>query len=141
MEAVGSGASVVAFIGLAAQSAKSLYELFSAFKDGPEAVQRAATNIYLFQSVLDQLSRSRAFAEGTPEVIVAVQEHVKKCNDEIDSITAKLKDLKISDHEKRSGILWKRVKFAFKEKGLGQMSDIIEYHTNLLTLRLNTVQR
>lgn len=141
MEAVGGGASVLAFVGLAAQSAKTLYELFSALKDAPQDVERVATHVHQFQSVLGQLSQSRAFSESAPEVTRDVGQHVKICNDEIEAISAKLKGLRISDHEKQSGIFWKRVKYAFKEKSLRQMGNIIGRHTNLLTLRLSTIHR
>lgn len=50
MEVVGGGLSVLTFIGLAAQSAKTRYELFSAFKDDPQEVERVATHVPIYSS-------------------------------------------------------------------------------------------
>lgn len=140
MDAVGGGANVIAFLTLAAQTAKLTYEFISAFKNAPKDVEQTAKDIQIFQSVVDDLCRSRSFQEGTSEVKAKVERHVETCHAEIGAMLVTLKGLKISSHEKCLKSVWRRIKFAFKEKSFDEISEIIQRHTTLLILTLNTLQ-
>ncbi len=138
MDAIGGGASVLAFVGLALQSAKTLHDFLSSIKDGPQDVQQAANGLRQFQSTLEQLSQCSAFCQPEGD---AARDYVKTCRSDVQDFAGKLARLQFSDDEKRSGRYWKKIKIAFNEKGLARMSAVIEKHTMSLTLQLAALQR
>jgi|SRR3569833_1306463 len=136
MEAVGAGASVLAFIGIALQSAKFIHDVFSAVKDGPENVKRAAYNVEQLQLTLERLSRCRAIDSD-----VATRDQVSKCTSDMETIAQKLQKLAVSETEKRSGRLWKRLRAAYSDNDLSKISVVVRDHTSALHISLSILQR
>lgn len=138
MDAVSGGASVLTFVGLAVQSAKTLYEFLSALKDGPQTVEQAVHSLQRFQSTLQQLAGCRALREIP---IGAAHDDIKSCSDDMQGFANKLAGLRISQDERRTGRYWKKCKMALNEKSLARMNVVLAAHASALTLRLSALQR
>lgn len=63
MEAVGVGASVIAFITLGLKCAKSAHEILSSAKGGSDHVARVERDVQGLLSTLERLARCRVIAE------------------------------------------------------------------------------
>jgi hypothetical protein len=137
MDAVSAGASVVAFLGLALQSAKTLHDVLSAVQDGPKQVHRAADALQRFQSTLQQLADCRMFCQ---QGSLSDRDSIRACSDHMKRYADKLVGLKISDDERRAGRYWKKMKTAFSDKTDRMSGEITEY-ASTLSLRLSTLQR
>ena len=138
MDGISAAASVLGILDVALRSAKFLHDLLLAVKDGPKDVERAVFALGQFQYALQQLSQCPAFSTAGSAPAV---EYIKTCSDDVNRFADKLGKLVISDSDKRSGRIWKKVKIAFNEKTLAQVCDAIGHHTSSLLLQLSTYQR
>jgi len=134
MEAVGAGASVIAFAGLALQSVKTIVELFSAIKDGPKSILDARHDVIQLQGVLERLSRF----EGDDE---ALGNLLKRCSTDVSDFAGKVKKLSIFPGDRQRVRLWKHCCTVFSEKDLEKLRATIAGHIGALSLRLGIVHR
>jgi hypothetical protein len=137
MEAVGVGASVLAFVTLGLQSAKAILEILSSVKDGRENVDRPEKDITGLQLTLERLARCRIIAERPDEALAA---KIKSCADDMTSFAEKLKKLLSHDGSAFAG-QWKKIKLFLNEKDLAKMSAVVVGHTAGLNLYLKVLER
>ncbi|KAK8057368.1 ankyrin repeat-containing domain protein [Apiospora saccharicola] len=130
-EALGLGANVVAFVVVAAQLAKKTHETFSAIKDGPEIVQRVASQVNQVYWILEGLKKHRAALEDP-----ALAGHLQICFNEISSAAALIEKLQLSPAERRGGRLWKRLRTFLNEKDLERLNAQLTGIATTLTLRM-----
>ncbi|MCJ1314314.1 hypothetical protein MMC25_007995 [Agyrium rufum] len=116
MDPLSSGASVLAFLGLALKSAKAIHYVLSTVKDGPSFVQSLVDKVAQLQSVLE-----------------------RKCIADITGFESKLLGLKIGDGSRRRDKLWKRLKAVFSEQDLELMRDVVRAHMVTLNVWLGLV--
>jgi len=138
MEAIGVGASVLAFLTLGLSSTKVVYELISSIKDGGMHVKQIKGEIQGLQLTLERLSRCRHIAELRDEALAA---RIKACDDDMKVYATKLRELAVSGTESRLGKQWKKVKIALSDKDLTRMSAVVVGHTTALSLYLNATER
>ncbi len=139
MEVIGGGASVIAFITLAIQPAKTISSLVAGIKDAPDNVRRTASTVLMLQRALEQLAQCRqmsgaAFPEG-------IEAQIKICSDDLAGFASTLGKLRILDTDGRSRQAWKRVRTMFDEKELDRMTHIMAAHSSILSLSLQSTQR
>lgn len=141
MDPVSSGASVIAFLGLALHCTKTLINFIGSIKDGPENVKRAMKMVLHLQDSLNQLSRQRVVLEATDKE--AVEARLKNCSDELQALVSKLRKLHYLDTGKgsRSRRLWRRVRTAFSEKDIEDLTNVVDAHSSILGLWLQSNQR
>lgn len=140
MEAVASGASVLAFIAIALKSTKAVYQIVSGIKDGPAQVQRLASTLQGLLGTLEQLSKSKAFTESDSGLdLVEIEWLVKRCSEDMISFDGKLKRLGTSS-TRGLGNVWKKVKIVLQEKDLEHMWTVVQGHFDILGARLSLFQ-
>ncbi|KAK3942476.1 hypothetical protein QBC46DRAFT_447683 [Diplogelasinospora grovesii] len=137
MEAIGAGASVLAFLGFGIQCAQIICSVLSPIEDAPRNVSQAARDVANLRSVLEQLSACRALNVPADD---ALREHVRTCADDLGKFAAELQKLTISDSEKRLRRYWKKIKAVLNEKDIARWSSVVNGHTAALNLRLSTLQ-
>lgn len=139
MEAVGFGASILTFVAAAVSVSKSIHDILSAIKDGPEIIGSLNGEISQLEAILQRLLQvASSIAEPTdrPEL-----EHlVKRCKDDLVGFEAKLRQLDVSGADGRRGRLWRKLKICLEEKDLDQIRHVVRWHIHLLTLHLVIVQ-
>ncbi|KAJ4003985.1 hypothetical protein NW752_010929 [Fusarium irregulare] len=139
MEAVGFGASVLTFVAAAVSVSKSIHDILSAIKDGPEIIGFLNSEISQLEAILQRLLQvASSIAEPTdrPEL-----EHlVKRCKDDLVGFEVKLRQLDVSGADGRRGRLWRKLKICLEEKDLAQIRHVVRWHVHLLTLHLVIVQ-
>ncbi|RFN43296.1 hypothetical protein FIE12Z_12486 [Fusarium flagelliforme] len=139
MEAVGFGASLLTFVGAAVTVSKSIHEILSAIKDGPETIGFLNNEIFQLKGILQRLLQvyvSTAGLSDRPEL-----EHlVQKCKDDLVGFEARLRQLDVSGADGRRGRLWRKLKICLEEKDLDQIRHVVRWHVHLLTLHLVIVQ-
>lgn len=135
---VSTGASVLAFVLLGLKSVKVAHEILSNFKDGPENVKIARTDVENLRLVLERLSNCRLLDRSGNEALRAA---VDACLEDIQSFAKKLKQLVPEANSSRRSIYQKRFIAAWKEKTLSKICVRLAYHTNNLNLHLNVLQR
>lgn len=95
MEAIGSGASLLAFITLALQSPKHVYKTVSSIRDGPKEVQNLASALADLQNALQQLSDARILGQqNTPRGPSELGRLVGECKSVADECGRKLSKCK-----------------------------------------------
>src|SRR5690349_5074849 len=99
MDAISGGASVLAFITLAIQSAKTISVVLAGIKDSPDNVRRTANTVSMLQWALEQLAQSQqtsgaAFPRG-------IEDQVKTCSDNLAAFVSKLGKLQALDTDGR----------------------------------------
>ncbi|KAI0840332.1 ankyrin [Hypoxylon sp. FL0890] len=134
MEAIGTGANVLAFVLLALKSAKTAYETLSAIKDGPQIIRQAANTINQLHWILENLKHSHAAAED-----VGLLGHLRICCDELELAASHVGKLQISPTERQSGRLWRRLKSFLSEKDLERLNTRLMGHVTTLNLRLQGI--
>lgn len=134
MEAIGGGASVLAFVLLGLKSAKIIYELLNPGDDG----KTIARDVRGLQSTLERLARCRVLAERPDE---ALEAKIVACANDMESFAKKLSKLAILDNDGRLRIQWKKVKTFLSEKDMAKMRAIVVGHTAGLNLHLQALER
>ncbi|KAJ3540684.1 hypothetical protein NM208_g4949 [Fusarium decemcellulare] len=139
MDPVSAGASVVTFITLAFSVTKTIHNVLSSIKDGPQVVQYLKDEVAQLQSILGRISEiSHDSTHGNDATELGGL--VQKCVNDMTSFDSKLRRLDISGADGRSGRLWRRLKNCFTERDLEQMRQVVRGHVQLLTVRLTLVQ-
>ncbi|OIW25928.1 hypothetical protein CONLIGDRAFT_717590 [Coniochaeta ligniaria NRRL 30616] len=135
MEALGVGASVLAFVIVGLQSAKTIHDILASVKDGSETVDRAEADIMSLQSTLERLASCRIIAERPDEALAA---KVKSCADDMTRYAEKLKKL-VTDDGSGLSRQWRKIKVFLNEKDLAKISAVVVGHTAGLNLHLNVL--
>ena len=132
-------ASILTVLTVAFSLTKSINEALAAAKDGPEIIQFLKGDTSQLQSVLQKLLQISLTSISDPERLELIG-LVKKCEDDLASLNAKLSHLDISGCGGRMGRLWGRLKLSLKERDLHQIRHVIQGHVQILTLRLGLIQ-
>ncbi|RSL88876.1 hypothetical protein CDV31_015971 [Fusarium ambrosium] len=136
MDPLSAGASVITFLGLAFSLTKTVHEVLSTVKDGPQIIQHLKEEFSQLRSILERLTHiSMSVTDATELDVLA-----RKCNDDVVGFEMRLRRLDMSGVDGRRGRLWRKLKLCFTEKDLEQMRHIIRGHVQLLTIRLNLLQ-
>ncbi len=133
MEAVGAGASVLAFVTLAIQSTKAISVVLSGIKDAPDNVRRTAQTIFTLQYALEQLAQGQQVPQG-------LESQVKACSDDLAAFSTTLGKLQTLPADGRGRRAWKRVKAVLDEKTLDNMVAIMAAHSSALGLSIQSAQ-
>ncbi|RBR12478.1 uncharacterized protein FIESC28_08602 [Fusarium coffeatum] len=139
MEAVGFGASILTFVAAAVSVSKSIHDILSAIKDGPETIGFLNNEISQLEAILQrllQVSASTAGLSDRPEL----EQLVKKCKDDLVAFEAKLRQLDVSGADSRRGRLWRKLKICLEEKDLDHIRGVVKWHVHILTLHMVIVQ-
>lgn len=131
-------ASVLAFVLVSLKSAKVAHEILSSFKDAPENVKSATTEVERLLLALERLSTCRALEEHGGEALLAV---IDACRNDIESLAAKLTGLTQQAQNSRREKYWKKFKAVWEEKALSNLCAKVASHTGSLNLYLNILQR
>lgn len=137
MEAIGAGASVLAFITLGLQSVKTIHEILSSVKDTTR-VYGVRQDVQGLQATLDRLSRCRAVAELRDDALAT---KIEKCAGDLKTFAERLVKLAIDGSEHRLERQVKKLKGFLNEKELKDMGDAIVRHTTSLSLHLKVLER
>lgn len=130
-----TGASVVAFVGLALSSAKAIHDILSAVKDGPQTVKRLADEVKQLGDILVRLPQLQINTINITD-LADLASVSSQCNTDLSGFSAKLQRLSCSDGDRRVGRIWKRLKVAITEKDLDQMRDSVRYYIGILNIRV-----
>jgi hypothetical protein len=136
MDALSAGAGAVAFITLALQSTKVLYEIISAIRDCPKHVQDLGHDVEQLRSILGRLAQYQALLQDDQSLAVLTQ----RCSDDISLYVCRLQKMRISPTEQRTGKIWKKLKAAISEKDLDAMRFSIHRYVSSLSLQISIVQ-
>ncbi len=138
MDAVSGGASVLAFITLAIQSAKTVSDFLTGIKDAPDNVRRAAASASMLQQVLEQLAQClQASGVGFARDIETM---IRECSNNLAAFAAKLVKLEILDTDGRGRQAWKRVKTVLNENEIEKRTKLMVTHSSILGLSLQSTQ-
>jgi len=135
-EAIGVGASALAFVLLGLKSAKVAYQALSSIKDGPTHVNQIMSSVLGLQYTLERLSHCRLVMEHQDEGLLKA---TKACADDMNLFADQLEKFVKAHH----GVArqWNKVKFFLKEEDLKRMSAAVVGHTTALSLHLEILNR
>ncbi|RMJ14399.1 hypothetical protein CDV36_005951 [Fusarium kuroshium] len=139
MEAIGTGASTLAFVLLALKSAKVIHESLSAIKDAPRIVRELAQDIQLLQSVLGRL-RNCPLSHAPSSTITSFQDMLKACTSELSGIENRLEQFKKKPDSSRSSRVYKGILGYVKKEELGEARSRVRDKTTQANLYLGLLQ-
>lgn len=134
MDPVSAGASVLAFITVALQSAKTISNFLAGIKDGPENVARAITFIAMLQGTLTQLAQCPASNQ-------AILNYIKSCSEDLANVASKLSKFQLLNTDGSSRKALKRIRTTFHEKELDRIVTTMGTHSSILSLCLQYLER
>ncbi|KAJ9613041.1 hypothetical protein H2200_002982 [Cladophialophora chaetospira] len=139
MEAIGAGASVLAFAGFAFEGTKFLYKAVAGFKHAPQEVAALVSTVARLQDTLAQICSSRALND--PDVDA---QHITglfdACNRDIASFGHDLKRVQSLSAEPALLQTWKKFKATLSEDRLISMRNRLDHHCAVLQLELTRLQ-
>ena len=130
-------ASVLAFVVLGLKLAKLAHQTLSSFREAPDNVKSATTDVESLVLVLEKLSECRVLEDGDEALSAAIG----ACLDDIDSFAKELKSLTPEAPSSRRRTYKKRFRAMWEEKALSKMSAKVARHAVKLNLYLNVLQR
>ncbi len=139
MDAVGAGASVLAFVGLALQSVKTVHDFLATIKDGPQKVQRLLTEVGNLQTILERLASMQP-SSPNEEDFADLYNLSKKCSEDIVAFELVLRRLALGVVDQGTGRFWRRLKLLVSEKDLDHMREVIRFHVVTLHFHLDIFQ-
>jgi hypothetical protein len=139
MDALSAGASLLAFLGLALNSAKAIHDVLSAVKDGPRNIKSLTNEVAQLQSILERLSHIQTGPANNADSIYLAG-LVTRCATDVTSFESRLQRLDLSTDDRRIGRLWRRLKGIVNEKELEHIRDNIHAHMLALNLSLGILQ-
>lgn len=137
MDPLRAGASVVDFLKVALTSAKTIHDVLSAIKDGPEGVERLTNEVAQLQHILERLSQ---IPFGNATDVAEMADLARKCANDVAVFESRLQRLQLSGADCRRARFRRRIQITFSDKDLEQMRDVIRAHVLMLNFRLNLVQ-
>ncbi|KAI8665653.1 hypothetical protein LRP88_03841 [Fusarium phalaenopsidis] len=139
MEAIGAGASTLAFVLLALKSAKVIHESLSAIKDAPRIVRELAQDIQLLQSVLGRLTHC-PLSHAPSSTITSFQDMLQACTAELSSIQSRLQQFKKKPDSSRSSQVYKGILGYVKKEELEEARSRVRDKTTQANLYLGLLQ-
>jgi hypothetical protein len=133
------GASVIAFITIAVQSAKTITNVITGIRDAPENVRRAEKTVAMLEETLKQLGQCHAVIEATPAQDIGAR--IKDCSDDMAAYVSLLRKLQLLHTDSPSRRAWKRFRTVFNEKDLDRMTTVVGTHASTLGLWLASQER
>ena len=135
MDPLSIGAGAVAFITVAVQSAKIIFDIISSIKDSPNHLRDVGRDIEQLRGILSQLLRCRSLIKNDDLAIL-----LQRCSEDISLYARCMGKLRISPTERQTGELWKRLVAVFSEKDVQTMKATIHCHVSSLGLQLSVMQ-
>ncbi|KAI9664933.1 MAG: hypothetical protein M1821_006381 [Bathelium mastoideum] len=139
MEAVGAGSALLAFIGLGLTCTKSLYQVLSGYRDGPEQVKALASAIKDLETILMQLQSCRALLDSQAD-LENIKTLIEACNQDLLRYQRSLQKLQPNPNAAKVKQAWKRLTAAFDEKPFKQIWTEVNYHCQALGFQLQLLQ-
>ncbi|UPK92476.1 hypothetical protein LCI18_003411 [Fusarium solani-melongenae] len=139
MEAIGAGASTLAFVLLALKSTKIIHESLSAIKDAPRIVCELAQDIQLLQSVLGRLTHC-PLSHAPSSTVTSFQDMLQACTAELSSIENRLEQFKKKPDSSRSSRVYKGILGYVKKEELEEARSRVRDKTTQANLYLGLLQ-
>ncbi|KAL2679303.1 hypothetical protein Neosp_010075 [[Neocosmospora] mangrovei] len=139
MEAIGTGASTLAFVLLALKSAKIIHESLSAIKDAPRIVRELAQDIQLLQSVLGRLTHC-PLSHVSSSTIASVQDMLQACTADLSGIENRLEKFRKKPESSRSTRVYKGILGYVKKEELEEARSRVRDKTTQANLYLGLLQ-
>ncbi|EEU38837.1 uncharacterized protein NECHADRAFT_83143 [Fusarium vanettenii 77-13-4] len=139
MEAIGTGASTLAFVLLALKSAKVIHESLSAIKDAPRIVRELVQDIQLLQSVLGRLTHC-PLSNAPSSTITSFQDMLQACTAELSGIENRLEKFKKKPDSSRSTRVYKGILGYVKKEELEEARSRVRDKTTQANLYLGLLQ-
>lgn len=140
MDPLSTGASALAFITLAVQSAKIIFSVLSAIKDSPKHIRNVGRDVEQLGLVLSRLSKCQSLItnhnpnDPTARTIAVL---LQRCSEDVSLYARRLVKWEVSPTERQTGKLWKKFLALISEKDLEAMRVAIHSHVSLLSLHLS----
>lgn len=139
MEAIGAGASTLAFVLLALKSAKIINESLSSIKDAPRIVSELSKDIESLQSILGRISDS-SLQHAPTSTIESLNDILQACTTELSSIERRLAKFSTSFGSSRSSRMYKGVLAYVKKEDLESARSRIRDKSTQINLYLSLLQ-
>ncbi|EMT71109.1 hypothetical protein NOF04DRAFT_13591 [Fusarium oxysporum II5] len=139
MEAIGAGASTLAFVLLALKSVKIVNESLSSIKDAPRIVSELLKDIESLQSVLGRISGS-LLRHAPTSTIESLNDILQACTTELSSIECRLAKFSTSSGSSRSSRMYKGVLAYVKKEDLENARGRIRDKSTQINLYLSLLQ-
>ncbi|KAF5990597.1 hypothetical protein FBULB1_75 [Fusarium bulbicola] len=139
MEAIGAGASTLAFVLLALKSAKIINESLSSIKDAPRVVSELSKDLESLQSVLGRISGS-SLQHAPTSTIESLNDILQACTTELSSIERRLAKFSASSGSSRSSRVYKGVLAYVKKEDLENARSRIRDKSTQINLYLSLLQ-
>ncbi|KAF4503445.1 hypothetical protein FAGAP_299 [Fusarium agapanthi] len=139
MEALGAGASTLAFVLLALKSAKVINESLSSIKDAPRIVSELSKDLESLQSVLGRISGS-SLQHAPTSTIESLNDILQACTTELSSIECRLAKFSTSSGGSRSSRVYKGVLAYVKKEDLENARSRIRDKSTQINLYLSLLQ-
>ncbi|KAK0652665.1 hypothetical protein B0T16DRAFT_490474 [Cercophora newfieldiana] len=136
MDPLSVGAGAVAFITIAIQSSKVIYEILAHVKDSPRLVRDVSRDVEQLRHILDRLSNF--FSTKPCDRVIALL--LQRCSEDISIYAHRLRKLNPSPTERQTGKLWKKLTAVMSEKELQAMKHSINHHVSSLVLQTSLTQ-
>lgn len=142
MDVVGSGASVLAFVGIALQSTKAVFQVVSAIKNGSAKVKHLLSATEDLANVLQQIECSlNASNIGQDLDTREIHRLVAKCASDLSAIATDVKRLREIPSEAGIRKGFKRVKIMLKKDEFAEMSTIVSHHFHAIQMQMSLLHR
>ncbi|KAI9693659.1 MAG: hypothetical protein M1822_002930 [Bathelium mastoideum] len=135
MEAIGAGASVLAFIGIGLTCSKTLYQTLSSYRDGSQHVQALAAAIKNLQTILTQLHSCEALRDPDAD-LQNMQSAIEACNKSLSRYQESLRKALPNTNATRVGQAWKRFTVVLDKKAFKQIWTEVNHHYQTLDYQL-----
>ncbi|KAF5694406.1 hypothetical protein FDENT_1273 [Fusarium denticulatum] len=139
MEAIGAGASTLAFVLLALKSAKIINESLSSIKDAPKIVSELSKDLESLQSVLGRISGS-SLQHAPTSTIESLNDILQACTTELSSIECRLAKFSTSSGSSRSNRVYKGVLAYVKKEDLENARSRVRDKSTQINLYLSLLQ-
>ncbi|KAI1060950.1 hypothetical protein LB507_010146 [Fusarium sp. FIESC RH6] len=139
MEAIGAGASTLAFVLLALKSAKILNESLSSIKDAPRIVIEPLEDIKFLQSVLERLSQC-TLQHASISTVDSLTQTLQGCTTELSSIEGRLAKFLQDTVSSRSRRMYKGVLAYIKKEDLENARRRVRDKSTQINLYLGLLQ-
>ena len=139
MEAIGAGASTLAFVLLALKSAKVINESLSSIKDAPKTVIELLEDIKCLQSVLERLSQC-TLQHASISTVDSLTQTLQGCTTELASIEGRLARFLQDTVSSRSRRMYKGVLAYIKKEDLENARRRVRDKSTQINLYLGLLQ-
>jgi hypothetical protein len=139
MDAINAGASTLAFIGIALQSAKAICDVLAAFKDAPDVVLELCRDVAALSNTLQRIKECPLDGSIAASHTSSFQQHVTICKQELCIIHDKIMSFS-SPSKSLSSQYWKNLLVVLRGKRLRQARNRIRDTIVQLNLHLSLIQ-